>query len=193
MKILKMIPILGAVLLLAGCSSPLEKPVVEDVDHLTLGHSLTINHIDSSLTLVDNNSALAAEGLYYASWGMGDSVPYENSDGDTVDLYDASLYLLLGESKDGDAAKTNRDTWYEAAKTSYDLLSEEELSCNGLDYTLITYNCASESNPYARGISAFGVFDNAAVCVELTCREEFDQELQPILNAFLENCSVITD
>ena len=98
-------------LLLPGCSalSPnLEKEPVENKSHLLVGHSLEVENTDSRFILVDDNSALAADGLYYVSWGMGDPTPYENSDGDTADLYDASLYLLLGESKDAASAQK---TW----------------------------------------------------------------------------------
>lgn len=159
---------------------------------ITLGSCLTIHDVDSSLVLLSNLDALAADGLYYASWVIGDAMPYENSDGDTVDLYDATLYLLLGEYKSAQTAQNNMETWLAAAKENYAVISEEELTCNGQTYSLITYSFTSEDNPYARGISAFSTYEENAVCVELTCQEQFEEDLYSIVTGFLECCTFIS-
>ena len=182
-------------LLLPGCSalSPnLEKEPVENKSHLLVGHSLEVENTDSRFILVDDNSALAADGLYYVSWRMGDPTPYENSDGDTADLYDASLYLLLGESKDAASAQKNVATWLNAAKENYEVLEEQEAVYNGQAYTVLTYHCASENNPYDRGISAFAATGGISLCVEVTCLEDFPEDLDKILANFLEHCSYIS-
>lgn len=49
--------------------------------------------------MLDNKDILAANGLYYASWVNGEPQPYENSEGKTVDLYDAQLTLVVQENK----------------------------------------------------------------------------------------------
>ncbi|MCM1174835.1 MAG: hypothetical protein NC341_07255 [Blautia sp.] len=184
---------LFVILTLTGCaSSALSSPAGPadaGSDHVDVGNHLTVDNTDSRLTLLSNMDALSADGLYYASWAMGSSEPYENSDGDTVDLYDAQLYLLSGEFKDTEAAQTNMDAWLAAGKANYDILSEENVTCSGQDYLLITYQFPHEENPYARGASAFGVFDNTAVCIELTCRESFEEDLKEILTGFLEGCT----
>lgn len=183
-------------LLLPGCSalSPnLEKEPVENKSHLLVGHSLEVENTDSRFSLVDDNSALAADGLYYVSWGMGDPTPYENSDGDTADLYDASLYLLLGESKDAASAQKNVATWLNAAKENYEVLEEQEAVYNGQAYTVLTYRCISENNPYDRGISAFAATDGISLCAELTCQKDFPEDLDKILANFLEHCSYISN
>lgn len=162
---------------------------VENSDHVMIGSHLSIQNIDSRLQLSDNMDALAADGLYYAAWTIGNSEAYENSDGDTVDLYDAQLYLLLGEFKNAQTAQNNMDTWLAVGKENYEVISEESITCNGQSYTLITYNCVNEDNPYARGLSAFGVYHDNAVCIELTCREHFQEDLASILTDFLEHCT----
>lgn len=187
--------ILGAALLLGGCATPSslqEKEPLENVPELTVGSSLHLTDIDQSYTLTADNSTLAADGLYYVSWGIGACEPYENSDGETVDLYDANLYLLLGESKSPDSAAANTAKWRAAADGNYDIVSEEELTCSGQTYTLLSYNCAADS-PYARGVSAFATHDAASVCVEVTCREDFDGDIREILTEVLGNCEYITD
>lgn len=175
-------------ILLVGCSSPLKEEPVEDLDEITVGHFLKVKNTDERLTLLDKKDALAADGLYYAAWVAGKAEPYENSDGDTVDLYDAQLYLLLGEAKSSEAAQSSMDTWLGAAKTNYEIVKEEEISCNGQSYTILAYNCKSADNPYDRGVSAFGTFASSAVCIELTCREQFEEEIETMLTDFLNNC-----
>lgn len=164
-----------------------------DSGFLKAGHHLTIQNADNQLSLLDSKDVLSANGLYYITWTIGDSQPYENSDGDTVDLYDAQLYLCLGEYKSDEEAVKNKTKWLEAGKGNYQVLAEEEIVRGGQTYSLITYNCISEENPYARGISAFGVYESTAVCLELTCQENFDQDLRPILLSFLDNCSYSSD
>lgn len=179
------------VLMLTGCSilPSVSGNTVVDSEYVTIGGSLTVHNTDARLTLLSNMDALSADGLYYASWTAGNSEPYENSDGDTVDLYDAQLYLLLGEFKNPDAAQQNMDTWLSAAQTNYDVTEEETITCNGQNYTMVTYNFQNEENTYAHGVSAFGVYNNFAVCAELTCRENYQEDLQQILTIFLDNCT----
>lgn len=196
MKLMRLFIPLVTMLMLAGCSplsSSLEKEPVENTSHLTIGNSLEIENTDSRLVLVDNNSVLAADGLYYVSWGIGDAEPYENSAGETADLYDASLYLLLGESGNQASAQKNAAAWLEAAKTNYEILEESEITCNGQPYTMLTYNCIDTDNPYARGVSVFGSFGCSSVCIELTCRESYSEDLTSILTDFLNNCSYTVD
>lgn len=195
LKCLILILILNLTLLLTGCSHFLaitEEPLHDtwsDSGYARIGHELTIQNSDNRLTLLQNKDTLSSEGLYYATWSIGDSEPFENSDGNTVDLYDAHLYLLLGEYPGEQQAINNRDQWLTAGKENYEILSEEEITCNGQSYTIISYRFVSEDNPYDRGISAFGACQKNAVCIELTCREDFEEDLRNIMIQFLNNCT----
>ncbi len=140
------------------------------------------------LTLLDNKDTLAADGLYYATWTAGDSVPYENSDGETIDLYDAQLYLLVSESTDAEAAEKDCRVWLASARDNYDIQETEAITCGGQDYTLIIYDCISEDTPYERGVSAFGVCGANTVCAELTCVEDYKGDLTALLKEFLDSC-----
>lgn len=181
--------------LLSGCAAPdvSSEPEVDASGAVEVGTVLTVNKTDDRLKLLDNKTALSADGLYYATWGIGDSEPYENSDGETIDLYDAQIYLLLGESKDQEEAEKNMDTWLNAARTNYDVSAEEEVVSGEQAYTMITYTCKSPDTPYARGISAFSTSGNSAVCIELTCVDGFQDDLRNILMDFLDCCSYSTD
>lgn len=181
-------------IMLTGCSvisSALSEKDTENTwdtsDYIKIGDVLTVQKSDSRLALLDNKDALASDGLFYCAWTIGSSEPYENSEGDTVDLYDAQLYLLLGEFVSSQKAQENMDDWLSSAKMNYELVKEEEITCNGQTYTLITYSYINKSNPYARGASAFGVYEDNAVCIELACRDNFTDDLENILTDFLEN------
>lgn len=161
----------------------------EESGQVTIGSHLTIQNMDERLTLSEQMDALSADGLYYASWVAGNSTPYENSDGESVSLYDAQLYLLAGEFKSTEAAQENMNNWLAAGKSNYEVISEGEIDCNGQIYSLITYQFTNAANPYDHGISAFGVYEDMAVCMELTCVESYDEDLQQMLTEFLENCN----
>lgn len=183
-------------LTLTGCTAPALEPDIVREDEsgaLEVGTALTIRNTDDRLELLDNKTALAADGLYYATWVSGNSTPYENSDGETVDLYDAQLYLLLSEGKSVDAASESIDSWLNAARTNYDVSEEESIDIDNTTYTLLTYTCQGDENPFSHGISAFALSENNAVCIELTCTEDFPDDLRSILTDFLNCCSFSTD
>lgn len=188
--------ILCITLILSGCSifpSKEKKDTWADSGYAAIGHYLTVKNSGSGLSLLENMDVLSADGLYYAAFTMGTPEPYENSDGDTVDLYDAQLYLVLGEYSNSTNAQNNMDKWLTAAKDNYQVLSEEEITCNGQPYSLITYRFINEANPYDRGISAFGINKNNAICIELTCRENFEDDLKTLMIDFLNHCTYNTD
>ena len=43
-------------------------------------------------------------------------------------------------------------------------------------------------SPYARGASAFGVYRNYAVSVELICQQNFNRDTGQLLGQFLDHC-----
>lgn len=182
-------------LLLTGCGST-PKTTADGQEWQSqwtqIGTSVGVD-APSQLTLLDHKEALAADGLYYATWVAGDSRPYENSDGDTVDLYDVQLYFLTSESANSEKAKENCDSWLAAAKENYQIQSEETVTFNGQSYTVLTYTCTNKDNPYDHGISAFGVCDATAVCAELTCLENHTDDLETLLTDFLNGCHYKAD
>lgn len=182
-------------LLLTGCSArPQETtdgtPWQED--WVTIGNRIGVEDCEP-LTFLENRDALAADGLYYAAWTDGESTPYQNSDGNTVDLYDAQLYFLASETTKEESAQTTCDKWLAASKSNYELQSEDTLDCGGQTYTRITYRCVNEDNPYDHGVSAFTVRGNLAVCVELNCLEDYSGDLETILTDFLNGCHYSAD
>ena len=178
------------VLLLTGCSF---SSLIEDSSHLTIGNSMEINTTDSDLILLDNMDTLATDGLYYASWGIGEKEPYENSEGKTIDLYDAQIYFLLDEYKDEETAQQNMNSWFTDAKANYEVLNEETITCNEQTYSLITYTFKNKNNPFIQGISVFTVSNNSVICIELTSGKNFEEDLKTVLLDFLNKCTYMKD
>ncbi len=177
-------------LFITGCSSAPQNAKDNTDGQTEVGPVMTVE-APKELTLLDNKDVLAADGLYYATWVTGNSVKYENSDGDTVDLYDAQLYLLASETKDEKEAEKNRQAWLASAEDNYRIQTTDTITCNGQSYTLISYDCVSEDSPYDHGVSALGVCGANAVCAELTCTENYEGDLTVLLTDFLDNCQYI--
>lgn len=182
-------------LLLTGCSSAPKTAVDGQNWQKTWTRVGTNIGIDTpkQLTLLDNKETLAADGLYYATWVTGGSVPYENSEGDTIELYDAQLYFLTNEATSEKKAHDACDTWLAAARKNYEICTENTITCNGQSYTMITYNCIGKDNPYAHGVSAFGTCGVNAVCAEFTCVENYTEDLEPLLTDVLNGCHYRAD
>jgi len=191
----KLLFLLCLILILTGCASSSKTAADGQIwqdDWTQIGTTVGIES-PKQLTLLDTKEALAADGLYYATWVTGNSIPYENSDGDTIDLYDAQLYLLTNESPNEERARTSCDTWLAAAKENYEVLVEDTVTLNGQSYTLLTYNCTNEDNPYDHGVSAFGVCGTTAVCAEFTCLADYEEDLETLLTEFLSGCHFSAD
>lgn len=136
----------------------------------------------------ENSEALAANGMYYATWSIGEGEPYTNEDGGQATLYDAQVYLLLSKGRSAVEAEGTLDQWRDMALLQYEISSSVEETHGAVDFTVVTYAFASEDNPYARGASAFGVYQDCAISVELTCREDFDGDAAQLLAGFLDSC-----
>ncbi len=149
----------------------------------------TVPESFDGFTLLDNKDILSASGLYYATWTSGSPIPYQNNDGENVDLYDAQLYFLSQEREDPAKPPSDRDRWLSAARSGYLNVQEKEVTITGQDYTILLYECNPGTSPFHHGVSAFSAKENFAFCAELTCREGFTQDLETVLTDFLENLS----
>ena len=153
-----------------------------------LGAVLGVEEPGNGLVLLDNNTALAADDTYLATWASGEAIPYVNADGDDTVLYDAQIYLLLMGCRDQENAQKNVDSWTARTGETYAVTDTRTETFNGQEYTVLTYTCGSDTNPYSRGVSAFAVFQNYAVSVELNCLKEYTGDEAAILTAFLTGC-----
>lgn len=177
---------------LAGCAAlPTPEKAADGAawsqEWVTVGGVVGVDTPDG-MTSRENNEALAANGMHYATWSIGEGEPYTNADGEEATLYDAQVYLLLGGFKSEEEARDTMTRWQEMAQAQYIVGETVEAAHNGREFSLITYTFDGETNPYARGASAFGAYRNYAISVELVCREGFDGDAGELLAQFLDNC-----
>lgn len=177
---------------LAGCGAPPAPERAEDGadwsgDWVTVGGVMGVD-TPEGMTARENNEALTAGGMYYATWSIGEGWPYTNADGDKATLYDAQIYLLLGGFQSEEEARDTLAQWQEMAEAQYVVDETSEETYNGRDFHIMTYTFDSAENPYANGASAFGTYQNYAVSAELACREEFGGDAGELLARFLDNC-----
>lgn len=182
-------------LLLTGCAKAAPEQAADGTawneSWTTLGGVLGVEEPGHELTLQDNKDALSIADLYLASWTIGEGAPYTNEDGDEVVLYPARLDVLVYGRKDSASAQQAVEEWTERQAETYDVTDSEEQSYNGQDYTVFAYTCKSGANPYARGVSAFGVYQDYAVSVELNCLDSFSGVEHTILTDFLNGCHYV--
>ena len=177
---------------LTGCGTPLPPEKAADGSDwdkswVTVGNLVGVDAPDG-MDARENNEALSAQGMYYATWSIGEGEPYTNEDGDEAQLYDAQVYLLIGGSKSGEEAEHMLAQWKSMAEAQYAVDACADETHNGQEFTIITYTFDSGINPYARGVSAYGVYRNFAISVELACREDFNGDAARLLGQFLDGC-----
>ena len=184
--------LLAFCLLLSGCAKSAPSQAADgaawDKSWTTLGGVLGVEEPGHDLELRDNNEALSVTDMYLASWTIGEGAPYVNEDGDEVILYPARLDVLVCGRKDTDAAQQTLENWSTRQAETYDVAASRKQTCSGQDYTVSTYTCKSETNPYSRGVSAFGVYDDYAISAGLNCLDSFTKDEAAILTDFLEGC-----
>lgn len=145
------------------------------------------------LTLLTNNSVLAGEDTYYASWTAGEPAPYTNADGDEVDLYPAQLYVLLYGCADQAAAESACAGFLAREQQTYTVHSQRTEEHNVQRYTVLDYTGGSAGNPYGRGSSAFAVRGNYVLVAELLAQDSFDGDVSRMLSAFLDGVHYSAD
>lgn len=165
-----------------------QEDIWADFGLLKIGSDLTVYNKDNRLSLLEIKDVLSADGLYYASWTMGEPETGGSGNEGNTGLRDTRIYLVVGEHKSSEEAGADMAKWLDAAREKYEVLTEEEISCDGQAYSLITYHWTDEEETGGRGMSAFGVHDSTAVCIELICGESFAEDPEAVLIPFLENC-----
>lgn len=183
--------LLTGLLGLSGCSAyPVQAAdgTPWDPDWTMLGSVLGAEEPGNGFSLLENYSVLTGEDIYYATWVAGEPSAYTNEDGEDVDVYDAQLYLLAVGCADESYALQNQEDWIARQQETYTVTETWSETRNGQEYTLLAYECGSETNPYQRGVSAFTVYGNYAISAELACRAEFTGQEREILLRFLDGC-----
>ncbi len=92
-----------------------------------------------------------------------------------------------------DQAEENMQTWLDTGRTNYEVIKEDTILFCGEECTRLIYRFAEPESLYSNGVSIFGVLENSAVCIELTCRETFTSDPVTTMDEFLGACTHITN
>ncbi len=173
---------------LAGCRKPADKTTSgEEWDDawIRIGTVLGVEPPPEKFTLIDNKDALSVSDTYYTEWACGEPQEHINSDGETASVYDAQIYLLLRETNTQEIAESATEEWQKLTEKNYEITDSFTKEYSGREFSVYKYNVINENNPYAFGISAFGVWESGAVSVELVFSDSFTDNAEEILNDFL--------
>lgn len=188
-KAFLLVMICGMLAGLTGCGAQIPATAVDGTawnkDWITLGGVLGVEKPGHGLTLRDDK---AARNMCYDAWSIGEAQPYVNASGEEANLYDAQLVLLLMASDTAEEAQMSVDEWLEMAADNYTIADTTQQTCNGQEFTVLTYTFSSETNPFSRGVSAFTTYDTWAISVEFACQDTFEEDAWEIMSDFLEHC-----
>lgn len=152
---------------------------------MRIGTLLGVEASPENFELIDNKDALSVSDIYYSEWACGEPQEYTNSDGETAYVYDAQIYLLLRETNTRELAENTAEEWEKLTEKNYDITDSFTKEYSGQEFSVYKYSVINENNPYSFGISAFGVWENGAVSVELVFKDSFTGNAEEILNDFL--------
>ncbi len=178
-------------LCLAGCSMPTPPPETAadgtpwGEDWVTVGGTVGVEESET-LTLLQNSDTVASNQMAYATWSMGEAEPYTTADEKETEIYDAQFFVLLAKRENGEQARETLSEWQGLIGEMYTIISSGEERIGGQEFQTITYTYISQETPYTAGASAFGVFGNCALSVEVTARGDAAQDPAAILTDFLE-------
>ena len=164
-------------------------PLVNADGTVPVGKTLVAPAPVEGFTLLDNKDILSPNGLYYAAWTAGEPQPYENSEGKTVDLYEAQLTLVVQENKTEEKAAAAVSGWLELAEQNYDIFETQTVTAAGQEYTVCQFHYINADNPYSLGVAAFARRGSSALEWELSCQEKFTGDPLEILTGFLNGCT----
>ncbi len=156
---------------------------------LAVGDVMTIDDLGGNAKLLDIQDSLTSRGLYYAAWGIGNAEDYANDEGTTIQLYDAQLYTIISTCTQDYEALDTCANWESTAKKSYTITDESKLDYNGITFDMLSYTYPEDSkNPCDYGMSIYGADGTTAICVEISCRNQWDGDGEDLIKDFLDHC-----
>ena len=179
--------IILCLLLLTACGQKKEAEVHPEWDEgwTRFGDHLAVE-APEGFALGEYNDALSPNGIWYAVWNCGQERKIKNAAGEDASAYDAQIYLVLKEAKSQAEAQANVVDWLDREAQSYEVGDSHEITAAGQSFSCRQLLSAGADNPYSFGASAFGTRDDLAISAELLCGEGFAEDLEAVLESFLQ-------
>ena len=161
-----------------------------DEDWIMLGSKIGAEDPGSDFTLRDMKGA---KKMTFTAWSVGEAQSHTNAQGEEINVYDAQLVVLVVEAGSAESAQASVDEWLTLAGENYAVIDATQQTYNGQEFTVLTYDFASETSAYAHGASAFAVYDGCAISAEFACQDAYEGDPADILTDFLEHCHYAAD
>lgn len=152
---------------------------------IRVGTVLGVEQPPENFKLLDNKDALSVSDIYYAEWAYGEPNEHINSGGEASSVYDAQIYLLLQETKTRELAENAVEEWKQRTEKTYEITESFAKEYSGQEFAVYKCGVINKDNPYSFGISAFAVWENGAVSVEIVCMDSFTENADEIMVNFL--------
>lgn len=182
MKKLTVIFILCLCLALSACGiRPPEKAsdgTPWNSDWTTMGSIMGVEKPEG-WNLERSEDVLAAEGMFYNVWTMGEAMTYTNENGDEVTAYEAEIHLVAAQSDSPDKAAQMAADWETLTEERYPDRESSTAEYAGQTFTV---------SAYPEGACATGIRNNCAIRVDVIAREGFDKDPAQVLADFLNHC-----
>lgn len=180
--------ICGILSCLTGCGAQKPSMAADGTpwsgDWIMIGRKIGVEDPGRGFTLRD---VKGARNMYFTAWSIGDARSYVSAESEETDVYDAQLVVLLLDSGSTESARASVDEWLDLAGDAYSVTDTAQYTCNGQEFTVLTYTFSSDTDPYARGASAFTVYDGCAVSAEFACQNTFEEDEVEVLTDFLNH------
>ena len=191
MKTIKLLLCMILMFSLTACSGKYPEQTSEgiawDKEWEILGTIMGIEPLDYGLELLENPVVLTTDDTFYATYVSGEPEKYINDDQKEVDLYPLQLYILAYGCADEALANEAKLDWMDQERTTFRNVEEETIKIKNIDYTILHYDCKSETNPYARGISAYATYENYTMVIELMSVNEFEDDESAMIQNVLHH------
>lgn len=188
-KIISIILCLTLMLTLSGClgdgtvkpPSTMSDGTAWDKSWTGIGTSIGVEQPEGDFLLLTTNGSTEGADLYYATWIAGE----ETDLGDNAYAYDCQIYLMAEECGLSEDAYDTLDLWREQLGSDFAVTEERKFSANGVDFTLIFYDCLAEDTHFDRGVMAMGVWKSTALVVDLGKVDSYELDIAALMEDFL--------
>lgn len=190
MKKLTAIILCAALMLtLTGClgDGSVKKPSVMadgtrwDNSWTGMGGYLGVEQPEGDFLQLTSNGDLDGVDLHYATWIAGEETELE----DGAYAYDCQLYLMTEDCGISEDAMDTLQLWREQIGEGFSVTEERTFSANGVDFTLVFYDCLEADSHFASGVTAMGVWKSIVIVADLGKTADFDLDLAATIEDFL--------
>lgn len=187
-KIICIILCAALMLTLTGClgdGSVKNPSVMADGSHWDAGWTgmggyMGVEQPEGDFLLLTTNGDLDGVDLHYATWIAGGETKVDDGY-----VYDCQLYLMTEDCGLYDDAVDTKNLWREQIGGDFSVTEERTYSANGVEFTLVFYDCLSDETHFDSGVTALGVWEGIVIVADLGKVASYELDLTAVMEDFL--------